>query len=263
MDPSAPRRLTLARIAGIGCAALLTLAAGRLLVDGITIQNEAGAESAGSALRIVGGLLLAITGLTWAGGLCYRGGTAGRLPLGLVLWICLSFGLLGGYWANRSPVMLIVVAVTLPFAVLSVVMHERWRARQLGREQRDEGRVAALTARGVISSGVVIGVQQTGRTSGEDPELLLNVRFTVDGSERTGTATAFYPEHDLPRSGDQVIVRYLPEDPAVVDIQENRVPVVPAPAGGLSLELERLARLHRDGSLTDGEFSAAKSRLLG
>ncbi|QIK72204.1 SHOCT domain-containing protein [Propioniciclava coleopterorum] len=39
---------------------------------------------------------------------------------------------------------------------------------------------------------------------------------------------------------------------------------VPAPQGGDTLgDLERLAALHQQGALTDGEFAAAKARLLG
>jgi Short C-terminal domain len=41
-------------------------------------------------------------------------------------------------------------------------------------------------------------------------------------------------------------------------------PATPAPAPGDSTaELERLAKLHESGALTDEEFAAAKSKLLG
>jgi uncharacterized membrane protein YebE (DUF533 family) len=36
-----------------------------------------------------------------------------------------------------------------------------------------------------------------------------------------------------------------------------------APAGDTTAELERLAQLHQSGALTDDEFAAAKSKLLG
>ena len=41
--------------------------------------------------------------------------------------------------------------------------------------------------------------------------------------------------------------------------------VVAAPAqhAGISSELEALAALHQKGALTDGEFAAAKAKLLG
>ncbi|MGC4790678.1 DUF3592 domain-containing protein [Micromonospora sp. DT178] len=269
MDTSAARRLDPGRLAALACAALLTLVAGRLLVDGITLQNRAGEESAASASRIFGGLLLAIIALSWAGGVAYRGGAAGRLPFGLVMWFCGGFGLLGGYWANRSEVLLWVIAATFPVAVLSVVLHGRWRTRQLDLERRAEERATALAARGRPTPGVIIGVEQTGRMYGDDPELRLNVRFTVDSRERSGTASRFYPGYDLPRTGDQVTVRYLPEDPSALEIQEDRRPPTLAPPAQpahrgpeLAAELERLARLHRDGALTNAEFSAAKGRLL-
>ncbi len=40
-------------------------------------------------------------------------------------------------------------------------------------------------------------------------------------------------------------------------------PAAPAPAGDTTAELERLAQLHQSGALTDDEFAAAKSKLLG
>jgi uncharacterized membrane protein YebE (DUF533 family) len=40
-------------------------------------------------------------------------------------------------------------------------------------------------------------------------------------------------------------------------------PAAAAPAGDTTAELERLAQLHQSGALTDDEFAAAKSKLLG
>ena len=37
----------------------------------------------------------------------------------------------------------------------------------------------------------------------------------------------------------------------------------PAQHAGISSELEALAALHQKGALTDGEFAAAKTKLLG
>jgi Short C-terminal domain len=47
--------------------------------------------------------------------------------------------------------------------------------------------------------------------------------------------------------------------------QAAPAPLPAAPAAGVDAtgELERLAKLHASGSLSDAEFSAAKSRLLG
>ena len=41
------------------------------------------------------------------------------------------------------------------------------------------------------------------------------------------------------------------------------VVAAPAPQGGISSALEALAALHQKGALTDGEFAAAKAKLLG
>lgn len=52
-----------------------------------------------------------------------------------------------------------------------------------------------------------------------------------------------------------------PEPPTPEPTPEDR-PLPPAPKGGLVDQLERLARLHRDGDLTDEEFARAKARVL-
>jgi uncharacterized membrane protein YebE (DUF533 family) len=45
--------------------------------------------------------------------------------------------------------------------------------------------------------------------------------------------------------------------------QEAAAPTAAAPADDTTAELERLAQLHQSGALTDDEFAAAKSKLLG
>jgi uncharacterized membrane protein YebE (DUF533 family) len=45
--------------------------------------------------------------------------------------------------------------------------------------------------------------------------------------------------------------------------QEAAAPPAAAPADDTTAELERLAQLHQSGALTDDEFAAAKSKLLG
>jgi hypothetical protein len=44
---------------------------------------------------------------------------------------------------------------------------------------------------------------------------------------------------------------------------EAPAPAAAAPADDTTAELERLAQLHQSGALTDDEFAAAKSKLLG
>ncbi len=44
---------------------------------------------------------------------------------------------------------------------------------------------------------------------------------------------------------------------------EAPAPAAGAPADDTTAELERLAQLHQSGALTDDEFAAAKSKLLG
>ena len=50
--------------------------------------------------------------------------------------------------------------------------------------------------------------------------------------------------------------------PTPGDAADGVVVAAPAPQG-ISSELEVLAALHRKGALTDGEFAAAKAKLLG
>jgi hypothetical protein len=50
-----------------------------------------------------------------------------------------------------------------------------------------------------------------------------------------------------------------PEKAQVADSPVKEAPTAP----GTTTELERLAQLHDSGALTDAEFSAAKSQLLG
>jgi Short C-terminal domain len=45
--------------------------------------------------------------------------------------------------------------------------------------------------------------------------------------------------------------------------QPVAAPAAAAPADDTTAELERLAQLHQSGALTDEEFAAAKSKLLG
>ena len=50
--------------------------------------------------------------------------------------------------------------------------------------------------------------------------------------------------------------------PTPGDAVDGVVVAAPAPRG-VSSDLEALAALHRKGALTDGEFAAAKAKLLG
>ena len=51
--------------------------------------------------------------------------------------------------------------------------------------------------------------------------------------------------------------------PTPGDAADGVVVAAPAQHAGISSELEALATLHRKGALTDGEFAAAKAKLLG
>jgi hypothetical protein len=62
------------------------------------------------------------------------------------------------------------------------------------------------------------------------------------------------------QSNDQAQAAYA--NPQAAPPQAAPAPAGPAPADSTA-ELERLAKLHESGALTDEEFAAAKAKLLG
>ena len=76
---------------------------------------------------------------------------------------------------------------------------------------------------------------------------------------RHANATRLHHRRNHPR-------RHNPDGlgaPTPGDAVDGVVVAAPAPQGGISSGLEALAALHRKGALTDGEFAAAKAKLLG
>jgi Short C-terminal domain len=79
----------------------------------------------------------------------------------------------------------------------------------------------------------------------------------------TGAATAGIAYHAGQRRAEQDA--YNQQAAAAYETMQRPAPPPPAagPASDSIAELERLARLHESGSLTDQEFAAAKARALG
>ena len=86
-------------------------------------------------------------------------------------------------------------------------------------------------------------------------------RGTVDEAYYRARVERFWTRLGVSPSGEQVVHA----SPGVLPASANPRPAGPAPdaAPSLASQLEGLGQLHRDGVLTDGEFAAAKRRLLG
>lgn len=120
--------------------------------------------------------------------------------------------------------------------------------------------------RAIRTDGVIVEIADTGMTINDDPR----VKLTIDYVRNDGTTARI--EHRqlvsrlaIPRPGERVTVLYDPEgDRSEVEYDPAAAgPIVDAARGGMVAELERLAALHRDGSLTADEYARAKERLIG
>ena len=154
-------------------------------------------------------------------------------------------------------------------------------------------KAADLMATGSKGAGTVISVQDTGMTVNDNPRVKMTFRVEpLDGSpaldlQKTTTVSRV----EIPRQGDRYPVWYDPADPkswayATIaddqgrasvrqmfgDVAETFVGVnapgapvgAAAPQGQDTVEqLTQLAELHKQGLLTDDEFTAQKAKLLG
>ncbi|WP_344441760.1 DUF3592 domain-containing protein, partial [Kitasatospora nipponensis] len=164
----------------------------------------------------------------------------------------------------------------VPAAALAVPGRRRLRRDRAEARVRAE-REERLSAHGVSAGGTVTELTGTGASVNDWPELRLTVRFeAADGAVWDTTHTDWFPVYRLPRVGDAVTVRYDPADPRLTAVE---LPEQGAAQGakqeqeqeeeqGRAAEpewpgaLERLAALHRAGSLSEREFTLAKARLL-
>ncbi|MEV0188553.1 DUF3592 domain-containing protein [Kitasatospora purpeofusca] len=263
-------RLSRGRIVGLAVIAPFTAAAGWLTAAGLVrafATDACGAERHCSALPTAGLLVAGL--LLWPAALVAAASTAhGDAPTtepsatsdrGVLLG-CLAVGLLGAALAEGVPG-LWVLAPVLPLALLTAALDRRgarrWRAHRLAAARQDR-----LEREGITVPALITHVAAGGATYDDDPELRVTVGFrTADGADRTTTTVDTFPLHFPPRPGDRAEVRYHPADP------ENLRVTLAAPAaalrdGDVVAALERLADLHREGSLDAAEFAAAKALLL-
>jgi hypothetical protein len=149
----------------------------------------------------------------------------------------------------------------------------------LGRSVRTRvAQAEALVRDGARAVGTVTDVHDTGVTVNDNPRvhLRLDIRPEDGAPAFTGEKAVTVSRVKVPRVGDRFPVWYDRADPtrfalgtevgdeAPPDVQAlfaaaGRRPAASADPLG---QIERLAALHRAGTLTDAEFEAAKARLL-
>ncbi|MFB7670034.1 DUF3592 domain-containing protein [Kitasatospora purpeofusca] len=263
-------RLSRGRIVGLAVTSVFTAAAGWLTATGLVrafAADACGAERSCAALPTVGLLVAGL--LLWPATLVAAASTAhGDAPTtepsatsdrGVLLG-CLAVGLLGAALAGGVP-RLWVLAPVLPLALLTAALDRRgarrWRANRLAAARQDR-----LEREGITVPALITHVATTGATDNDDPELRVTVGFrTTDGADRTAATVDTFPAHLPPRPGGGAEVRYHPADPENLRVT-LATPAAASRDGDVVSALERLAALHREGSLDTAEFAAAKALLL-
>ena len=156
-----------------------------------------------------------------------------------------------------------------------------------------------LLATGVNATGRITAVRDTGVTINNNPRVALEIQVDTAQGPMTLEKTVTVSRVSIPREGDQVQVWYdradpttfalgLPTGPVPANAQQAiqalqghpdvppelvqramqamgampGAPGAPAAPTDLTATLERLAKLHADGVLTDVEFETAKTRAL-
>ena len=152
-----------------------------------------------------------------------------------------------------------------------------------------------LMATGSRGAGTVVMVQDTGMTVNDNPRIKMTFRVEpLDGSPAFDTTkTTTVSRVQIPRQGDRYPVWYDPQDTSswmyatiadesrarddasalrrrVQHLRRHERAGRPESGGGGAPQaqdtveaLKQLADLHQQGLLTDDEFSAQKSKLLG
>ena len=139
-----------------------------------------------------------------------------------------------------------------------------------------------LLAEGMQTTGVIKAVRDTGVTINNNPRIALELEVKTHNGPMTLEKTVTVSRLAIPREGDAVQVWYDRNDPKTFAIglptgpspaatvaaatglpaASAGVPAAPAGPTDLTATLERLAKLHADGVLTDVEFETAKTRAL-
>jgi hypothetical protein len=242
---------------------------------------------------LVGGIFagLAGIGLYAARG---KGGRAGRVGIGLVMWFLLFATLTGAValaafgpansdstGAKAAAAIIAIIFVPMALAPLPFALRSG-RKRQLALD---------LMQRGKRCPGVVESVEDTNITINDNPRVKITVRAEPPGEapfmiQKTATVSRVA----IPRRGDRCTVFYDPADrenkngitfdqvPGTATASASSftagptptpapAPVVPTPVDSDDDEaldkIERLAALHEKGLISQEEFDEQKRRLLG
>lgn len=239
--------------AGYGIHGLLSFAQ---CWDSGTVCQDGNGSTGGPVAALVIGIIAAVVGM--AGGAVMFGSLFAGIGIGALTAgiqapsgeFARSFGLLfGGFFT----------AIGL-LAVLGAV---RMRAAARRRTLVLQG--------GVRGVAVVLDVQDTGVSINDNPSVRLTLDVTPPDESppfRT-TVRQIVSRVRVPRPGDRLAVVLDPADPTRVLLDDHKTPLPPAPAPAPASappspldELERLARLHETGALTDEEFARLKARLI-
>ncbi|WP_327676223.1 DUF3592 domain-containing protein [Kitasatospora sp. NBC_00458] len=231
--------------------------------------HETGCNPDTMALQLVGGLMLWLAAMLCVAGLVNsadENDRCRRMSAGLTfpLWFLLT--LAGAYPADGTthPWLLIPITVLALFALLVGVPAERRVARETAVHRRARLLNRRLVEHGATVPGTVTALAGTPATAAHRTGLRLTVRYrTLKGEDHEATRAGEFPSYALPQVGDRVTVRYDPLAPGDAEFAVRPPDEQPRDAASvLARELERLAVLHREGSLSSEEFALAKARLL-
>lgn len=162
-----------------------------------------------------------------------------------------------------------LIGVPILLAVLGVLA-------TIGSNKR-RAELAQFKARATQVPGTIVSITDTGVLINDDPRVEIAVQYP-DGSGGTARIERkmVVSRVSLPRVGDPANVWYDPSgaQKPVFELADlaaahaaagpgSVADATPEPVSGLTASLERLSALHREGALTDDEFTTAKRRLLG
>ena len=121
---------------------------------------------------------------------------------------------------------------------------------------------AELLYAGRRAPAVVLDVQDTGMTVNNDPRVRVRLRVEPEGEPPFEVERKLLVSRlAIPRPGERLEAAYDPADREKLTFRIAELTDDGPPADRLA-QLERLARLHREGALTDDEFAAEKARVL-
>ena len=244
---------------------LLCVVAGVLLVSGILVATRVGScgdvgeqacpsSAITGVFKIFGGAMLLVIGSIMTLG---AGFIVGCLSAAVTL-------LIEGH--GTVPKLVAPALIVLAVLVLLAAIGSRRTARIQAAEEAD------FKARAVMVPGVVTLLKETGMTVNDNPRVAITVAYQrTDGTSAEYETKMLVSRLAIPRVGDTATLWYdhigqkatmellEPTPPPVRNAEpEDSVPGNPT----IVTDLERLAALRRDGSLSEDEYTLAKQRLL-